>query len=229
MVDVKVLVIEDDDGIARPLIEGLQREGHDVTRVATVADALAAAPSELVLLDLRLPDGDGLDVCRQLRARSAVPIIIVSARGEEIDRVVGLEMGADDYLVKPFGMRELLARIKAVTRRTAQTGSPGDTASPAAVSEFAGLRVDTARRIAWVSDAEVDLTHTEFDVLAYLVAAEGAVVSRRDLMRDVWGSAWYGPSKTIDMHMANLRRKLSSPGAIETVRGVGYRLRKQAG
>jgi DNA-binding response OmpR family regulator len=136
-----ILVVEDEDSIAEPLVDGLRREGFDVSRVATGADALEAAPSDLVLLDLRLPDVDGLDVCRRLRERSRVPIIVVTARGEEADRVVGLELGADDYVVKPFGLRELIARIRAVTRRTHDR-------SPDAPLRIGALEVDTrARRV----------------------------------------------------------------------------------
>jgi len=215
-----VLVVEDDDGIARPLVAGLEREGHAVTRVATAAAALAEPEHDLVLLDLRLPDGDGIDVCRTIRGRSAVPIIILSARDTEADRVVGLEMGADDYLVKPFGMAELMARIRAVVRRTEVAG---DAAVPETLA-WGPLSVDRATRSVRIDDARIDLTQTEFDVLAEIVAAGGAVVSRRDLLRSIWDSTWYGPSKAIDMHIANIRRKLGDATLIETVRGVGYRM-----
>jgi two-component system, OmpR family, response regulator RegX3 len=216
---MRLLVVEDDDAIAEPLIEGLRREGFDVSRVATGADALAAPEPDLVLLDLRLPDVDGITVCKELRARSDVPIIVVSARGEEIDRVVGLEIGADDYVVKPFGLRELIARIRAVTRRTETRGRD---AGPMVVGP---LRVDTRAHRATLDGAELKLTAKEFDLLALLAREPGAVVDRERILRDVWHTSWYGSAKTVDVHVASLRRKLGDPGWIETVRGVGLRLR----
>jgi two-component system, OmpR family, response regulator RegX3 len=216
--DVRVLIVEDEDAIAEPLAEGLRREGFDVARAATGEDALAAAPVDVVLLDLRLPDRDGLDVCRELRARSAVPIIVVTARGEEADRVVGLELGADDYVVKPFGLRELIARIRAVARRTRGERE-------AAVVRIGDLEVDTRARRASVAARELELTQKEFDLLAALARDPGAVLSRRRLLEDVWETSWYGSTKTIDVHVAALRRKLGDPAWIETVRGVGFRLR----
>jgi DNA-binding response OmpR family regulator len=215
---VRVLVVEDEDAIAEPLVEGLRREGFVVTRAATGEEALAAAEADVVLLDLRLPDIDGLDVCRALRARSDVPIIAVTARGEEADRVVGLELGADDYVVKPFGIRELIARIRAVTRRTQSHRSAG----PIRIDS---LEVDERSRRARVDGNDVELTPKEFDLLAALARDPGAVVSRRRLLEDVWETSWYGSAKTIDVHVASLRRKLGDPGLIETVRGVGFRLR----
>ena len=216
---MRILVVEDEDAIAEPLVEGLRREGFDVDRVATGAAALEAALPDVVLLDLRLPDIDGLDVCRVLRERSAVPIIIVTARGEESDRVVGLELGADDYVVKPFGLRELIARIRAVTRRTS---SRPQAQEPLRVGT---LTVDERARRAQLGDRELELTPKEFDLLAALARDPGAAVSRRRLLEEVWETAWYGSAKTIDVHVASLRRKLGDPGWIETVRGVGFRLR----
>ena len=216
---MRILVVEDEDAIAEPLVEGLRREGFDVDRVATGAAALEAALPDVVLLDLRLPDIDGLDVCRVLRERSAVPIIIVTARGEESDRVVGLELGADDYVVKPFGLRELIARIRAVTRRTS---SRPQAQEPIRVGT---LTVDERARRAQLGDRELELTPKEFDLLAALARDPGAAVSRRRLLEEVWETAWYGSAKTIDVHVASLRRKLGDPGWIETVRGVGFRLR----
>jgi DNA-binding response OmpR family regulator len=215
---VRVLIVEDEDAIAEPLAEGLRREGFEVERAATGAEALAAAPVDLVLLDLRLPDRDGLDVCRELRTRSKVPIIVVTARGEEADRVVGLELGADDYVVKPFGLRELIARIRAVSRRV--HGEPE--AGPLRVGE---LEVDERARRAELAGHELELTPKEFDLLAALARDPGAAVSRRRLLEDVWETSWYGSTKTIDVHVAALRRKLGDAGWIETVRGVGFRLR----
>jgi two-component system, OmpR family, response regulator RegX3 len=216
--NVRVLIVEDEDAIAEPLAEGLRREGFDVARAATGTEALAATPADVVLLDLRLPDLDGFDVCRELRARSAVPIIVVTARGEEADRVVGLELGADDYVVKPFGLRELIARIRAVTRRA--RGEHGGT--PVRIRE---LEVDVRARRATLSGRDLELTQKEFDLLAALARDPGAVFSRRRLLEDVWDTRWYGSSKTIDVHIAAVRRKLGDPSWIETVRGVGFRLR----
>jgi len=214
---VDVLIVEDEDAIAEPLAEGLRREGFGVTRVATGQDALEAALPDVVLLDLRLPDIDGYEVCRELRARSDVPIIVVTAKGEEIDRVVGLELGADDYIVKPFGFRELLARIRAVTRRTHER--------PATRSAHIGaLELDVRGRRARLDGRELDLTPKEFDLLALLAREPGAVVSRSEILQEVWQTTWYGSAKTIDVHVAALRKKLGDPSWVETVRGVGLRL-----
>jgi two-component system, OmpR family, response regulator RegX3 len=214
-----VLVVEDEDSIAEPLAEGLRREGFTVTRAATGGEALAAPETDVVLLDLRLPDVDGLDVCRRIRERSNVPIIAVTARGEETDRVVGLELGADDYVVKPFGIRELIARIRAVTRRArGPIGCEG-------TSRVANLELDPRARRVRLDGRELDLTAKEFDLLAALARDPGAAVSRRRLLEEVWETSWYGSTKTIDVHVAALRRKLGDPGWIETVRGVGFRLR----
>jgi DNA-binding response OmpR family regulator len=215
---VRVLIVEDEDAIADPLGEGLRREGFDVTRVATGAAALEADASDVVLLDLRLPDIDGLDVCRRLRERSQVPIIVVTARGEEADRVVGLELGADDYIVKPFGLRELIARIRAVMRRT--QAKPEE-----ATLRAGGLEVDEPARRASLDGRALDLTAKEFDLLAALARDAGAVVSRQRLLNEVWNTTWYGSSKTIDVHVAAVRRKLGDPTLIDTVRGIGFRLR----
>jgi DNA-binding response OmpR family regulator len=215
---MRVLIVEDEQPIAEPLAEGLRREGFEVEWTATGTAALEAAEPDVVLLDLRLPDMDGLDVCRAIRARSDVPIIIVSARGDEPDRVVGLELGADDYVVKPFGLRELIARIRAVTRR-------GRTAQPEGSVQVGELEVDPRARRVRLDGRELDLTPKEFDVLAMLARDPGAVVSRRSLLDEVWETSWYGSTKTIDVHVAALRRKLGDAGWIETVRGVGFRLR----
>jgi len=216
---MRILLVEDETAIAEPLAEGLSREGFAVERAATAAAALSAGPADLVLLDLRLPDGDGLDVCRRLRERSDVPIIVVTARGEETDRVVGLELGADDYIVKPFGLRELIARIRAVSRRTSIRR---ELRAPLGIG---GLEVDERTRRAILDGRELKLTPTEFDLLASLARDPGAVVDRRRLLEEVWQTSWFGSSKTIDVHIAALRRKLGDPGWVETVRGVGFRLR----
>ena len=214
---MQILIVEDDDAIAKPLAAGLEREGFDVTRVATGEDALEAALPDLVLLDLRLPGMDGTEVCRRLRARSDVPIIVVTAKGEEVDRVVGLELGADDYLVKPFGFRELLARIRAVMRRA----RPG---TDRAQIHVGALEIDVRGRRAVMGDDALNLTTKEFDLLALLASEQGDVVSRQRILREVWDTEWFGPTKTVDVHVASLRKKLGDPGWIETVRGVGLRL-----
>jgi DNA-binding response OmpR family regulator len=217
---VRILVVEDEDAIARPLAEGLRREGFEVDRVATGRDALAAEAPDLVLLDLRLPDIDGTDVCRELRSRSDVPIIVVTARGQEIDRVLGLELGADDYVVKPFGFRELLARIRAVMRRARPTVE-------ARLYRAGRLVVDADARRVFVDDVELRLTTKEFDLLALLAADSGNVVPRDRILREVWSTDWYGSSKTVDVHVSSLRQKLGDRRWIETVRGVGLRLAPQ--
>jgi two-component system, OmpR family, response regulator RegX3 len=218
---VRLLVVEDEDAIAEPLVEGLRREGYEVSRVATGAEALDAPEPDLVLLDLRLPDVDGFTVCRELRARSSVPIIVVTAKGEEVDRVVGLELGADDYVVKPFGLRELVARIRAVTRRT---GSRGEVPE---VLHVGALAVDPRARRATLEGEELQLTVKEFDLLTLLAQDPGAVVSRQRILEEVWQTSWYGSAKTIDVHVASLRKKLGDPGWVETVRGIGLRLRAE--
>ena len=220
---VRLLLVEDDDAIAGPLVKGLAREGFDVTRVATGADALAAEAADLVLLDLGLPDIDGYEVCRRLRAESEVPIIVITARGDEVDRVVGLELGADDYVVKPFGFRELVARIRAVTRRAAsRQGDEEVDADP--VLHAGRVEVDTRTRRATVDGDEINLTRKEFDLLALLASDPGATRTRDEILEEVWDAHWYGPSKTLDVHVASLRKKLGDPTLIETVRGVGFRL-----
>jgi two-component system, OmpR family, response regulator RegX3 len=214
---VRILIVEDDEAIAKPLADGLRREGFEVARVATGEDALEAALPDIVLLDLRLPGMDGIEVCRRLRARSDVPIIVVTAKGEEVDRVVGLELGADDYIVKPFGFRELLARIRAVMRRT----HPGSDRAQIRLGE---LEVDVRGRRVTLGGESLALTTKEFDLLALLASEPGAVVSRQRILREVWDTEWLGPTKTVDVHVASLRKKLGDPAWIETVRGIGLRL-----
>ncbi len=214
-----LLVVEDEDTIAEPLVEGLLAEGFDVTRVATGQEALDSEQVDLVLLDVRLPDMDGFTVCRELRSRSDVPIIMVTAKGEEIDRVVGLELGADDYVVKPFGLRELIARIRAVARR----GAGRHEARATLVA--GGLEVDVPARRAMIDGRELQLTLKEFDLLALLASEPGVVIDRQRILREVWDTTWYGSSKTVDVHVAALRKKLGDPTLIETVRGIGLRLR----
>ena len=222
MAVMRLLLVEDDDGIAGPLVTGLEREGFDVTRVANGHDALSAAEPDLVLLDLRLPDIDGYAVARGLRERSRVPIIMVSAKGEEIDRILGLELGADDYLVKPFSIRELIARINAVMRRVREPEQPVDQ-----TITVGDLVIDRREHRVRLGDAEIPMTPKEFDLLMVLAGDAGAVVDRRRILEEVWGTRWYGPTKTIDVHVSALRRKLGDPGWIEAVRGVGFRLNQR--
>ena len=212
---VRVLVVEDDPAVAEPLLEGLQRNGLDVHHVAFARDVVPAAHDvDVVLLDLGLPDGDGITILRDLRQVTEVPIIIVTARGHEADRVIGLELGADDYVVKPFSVRELSARIRAVSRRRRVE-------APLAAGR---VRIDRSQRRAFVDEQEVDLTAKEFDLLAVLAEEPGRVVPRQELFSRVWDPVWHGTGKTLDVHVSALRRKLHDPELIETVRGVGYRL-----
>ena len=223
---MRVLLVEDDASIAAPLTKGLTREGFEVERAvrgAAALERLATPPApDIVLLDLGLPDVDGFEVCRRLRAASDVPIIVVTARGEEVDRVIGLELGADDYIVKPFGFRELLARIRAVTRRRAPRTVDS---TPLRVGS---LSIDPRTREVRVGDREITLTPKEFDLLALLAEDPGAVWSRGRILESVWDPHWYGPTKTLDVHVASLRKKLGDPAWIETVRGVGFRLRARS-
>jgi DNA-binding response OmpR family regulator len=210
-----VLVVEDDPGIATQLVRGLSRGGYDVDHVTTGRDALSRDDPDVVLLDLGLPDIDGVEICRQLRARSGVAIIVVTARGEEPERVLALDAGADDYLVKPFGLAELLARIRAVLRRVRPGGE---------VLRHGPLTVDLRTRKVSVSGREVALTPKEFDILECLAADPGRVVTRQEILESAWDAHWYGPTKVLDVHVAALRRKLDVPGLIETVYGRGFRL-----
>ncbi len=223
---MRVLVIEDDDAIAEPLERGLAHEGFAVTRLALGGDALALIDRDtsfdVVLLDLGLPDMDGFSVCRQIRERSEIPVIVVSARGDEVDRVVGLELGADDYVVKPFGFRELVARIRAVARRS---GADRSTDEETRVDLGHGLVIDNRSRRVTHDGEELALTRKEFDLLALLAEDPGATFTREVILERVWDPHWYGPTKTLDVHIAALRRKLGDPSIIETVRGVGFRLR----
>ncbi|HEY1319027.1 MAG TPA: response regulator transcription factor [Streptosporangiaceae bacterium] len=208
-----VLVVEDDPGIATQLVRGLSRNGYAVDHVTTGGDALSRADPDVVLLDLGLPDGDGVDICRRLRRRSGVAIIVVTARGEEPERVLALDAGADDYMVKPFGLAELLARIRAVLRRV----HPGD-----GVLRHGPLAVDVRARKVTVAGREVALTPKEFDILECLAADPGRVVSRQEILDSAWDAHWYGPTKVLDVHVAALRRKLGVP--IEAAYGRGFRL-----
>ena len=210
-----VLVVEDDPGIATQLVRGLSRGGYRVDHVMTGTEALAWGDPDVVLLDLELPDIDGVQVCRQLRERSGAAIIVVTAHGEEPDRVNALDAGADDYLVKPFGLAELQARIRAVLRRVRPGGE---------LIRHGPLTVDLRTRKVLVSGQEVALTPKEFDILECLATDPGRVVSRQEILEGAWDAHWYGPTKVLDVHVAALRRKLGAPGLIETVYGRGFRL-----
>ncbi len=219
-------MVEDERSITVPLAEALAREGFDSQVAGTVAEALALAPTlkpDLVLLDVMLPDGSGYDVCRELRRDSQVPIIMLTARGEETDRVVGLELGADDYVVKPFSARELVARIRAVLRRT---DAAGRRALPD-VLEVGALQLDPDRRSVSLAGSALELTRKEYELLHVLMREAGSVVSRERLLDEVWDVNWFGSTKTLDVHVSALRRKLGddsvAPRYIHTVRGVGFR------
>jgi two-component system response regulator RegX3 len=220
-----ILFVEDEAAIYEPFSRALRRNGFKPIVARTAAEALDLAERvdpELVLLDLNLPDGDGSDVCRTLRGRSDVPIVMLTARGTEMDRVLGLELGADDYVVKPFSSRELISRIRAVLRRGRTSTEPRP---PVTAGE---LTVDPAARSVRLGGKRVDLTRKEFDLLAELIAHAGHVVTREDLIARVWDINWFGSTKTLDVHIRTLRRKLgdasSDPRFIETLRGVGFRL-----
>jgi two-component system response regulator RegX3 len=216
---VHLLVVEDDDAIAAPLVESLERAGFTASRAANGKEARNALQgADLILLDLGLPDVDGSELCRQIRLQSNVPIIIVTARGEESERVLGLELGADDYIVKPFGTRELIARVRAVARRS----SPSPDLEGIQVA--GRIEIDRRTRRVRVDGADVELTPKEFDLLALLGEDAGAVVTRQEIMDEVWDPHWYGPTKTLDVHVASLRKKLGDATLIETVRSVGFRL-----
>jgi DNA-binding response OmpR family regulator len=219
----RVLLAEDDTSISEPLSRALRREGYDVDVTsdgpATLDRALGDG-IDLILLDIGLPELDGLEVCRRVRAGGhSVPVLILTARADEVDTVVGLDAGADDYVTKPFRLAELLARVRALLRR-------GATESRV----VQGVRVDAEARRAWLGESEIDLTSKEFDLLSLLVSEAGKVVTREQIMRQVWDSKWWGSTKTLDMHVSWLRRKLGddahSPRYITTVRGVGFRFER---
>jgi DNA-binding response OmpR family regulator len=226
---MRVLVVEDDDAVAAGIVDGLETVNFDRLRVATGAECLAAMSTfspDIVLLDLGLPDMDGTEVCRRIRETSKIPIIVVSARNEEIDRVVALEIGADDYIVKPFGMRELIARIRAVSRRS----SPEAETDTTGVGEltFGTLAIDVRGQRVLVDGTTVYFTPKEFDLLVYLARDAGAALRRTDILHDVWDTNWYGTTKTLDAHVAAIRKKLGNPAWIESVRGVGFRFGRPA-
>lgn len=225
---VRILLVEDDKSIASTVVEGLTAQGFHITHVGTGAAALAADEHDMVLLDLGLPDMDGRDVCRELRTRTKAPIIMLTARAEEFDRVLGLELGADDYVTKPFSFRELVARIRAVARRsTSESGGSGgadDTGGVQVAQVIGPLKLDRRTRRVHLDGAEVQLTAKEFDLLAFLANDIGAVHTRTEILESVWDAHWYGPTKTVDAHVASLRKKLGGHEWIQAVRGVGFRL-----
>ena len=218
-----VLLAEDDPSISEPLARALRREGYEVGVSADGPETIEAAKAggiDLIVLDVGLPRMDGLEVCRRLRsAGQAVPVLILTARADEVDTVIGLDAGADDYVTKPFRLAELLARVRALLRRGA---------SETHVAQ--GVRIDADARRAWLGTEEIELTSKEFDLLALLVAEAGKVVTREQIMRQVWDSKWWGSTKTLDMHVSWLRRKLRddahNPQFITTVRGVGFRFER---
>jgi len=221
-----VLLVEDEASIAEPFARALGREGFDAEVAPTAAAArelFARRRPSIVLLDLTLPDGDGRELCREWRRDTSVPIIMLTARGTETDRVVGLELGADDYVVKPFSVAEVAARIRAVLRR-AQSAPPP---APQPV-RLGALEIDPATRSATLDGHDLGLTRKEFDLLARLARDAGRVVSREDLMSDVWDENWFGSTKTLDVHVGFLRRKLgddaADPRYLLTVRGFGFLL-----
>ena len=222
-----MLFVEDESSISGPFSKALAREGFEPVVAATAARALELADTiepDIVLLDLTLPDGDGRDVCRALRRRSDVPILMLTARGTETDRIVGLELGADDYVVKPFSGAEVIARIRAVLRRSAARDAAEPAGEPVTVGE---LEVDPRARRARLRGEELQLSRKEFDLLAELVTHAGHVVRREDLMARVWDENWFGSTKTLDVHVRWLRQKLGdapdAPRYVHTVRGVGFR------
>ena len=216
-----VLVVDDEANIADLVDMYLRKEGFRVLKAGTGEDALVAAKRErprLVVLDVGLPGIDGLEVCRRLRADSDVPVIFLTARDSEIDRILGLEMGGDDYLTKPFSPRELVARVKAILRRS-------EASAPAPeVLEVGGAVIDLGRREIRAHGAVVDCTGKEFELLRYLAENRGRALSRQQILDGVWGYGWYGDARTVDVHVAQVRKKLGDAVAITTVRGVGYRL-----
>jgi two-component system response regulator RegX3 len=224
----RVLFVEDEASIYEPFSKALAREGFEPVVARTAARALELADGDwaIVLLDLTLPDGDGRDVCRALRRSSSVPILMLTARGTEADRIVGLELGADDYVVKPFSGAEVIARIRAILRRAVAPPAAEQAAPPGPIA-VGDLEVDVAARRAHLGDEELQLSRKEFDLLAELIRNAGRVVTREQLMDRVWDENWFGSTKTLDVHVRWLRQKLgddpADPRYLHTVRGVGFR------
>ena len=215
-----IVVVDDEPNIADLVDLYLTREGFRVLKCATGESGLDAVRDHrprLVVLDVGLPDIDGLEVCRRLRQNSTIPVIFLTARDSEVDRVLGLELGADDYVTKPFSPAELVARVKAVLRRTDQVGG-------AEVIAAGDVAVDLGRREVRVRGEAVAFTTKEFELLQFLAEHPGLALSRQQILDGVWGYDWFGDSRTVDVHVAQLRKKLDGAVQIDTVRGVGYRL-----
>ena len=222
----RILLIEDEESISEPLERALGREGFDVAVAATAAEGRERFRDDrpdLVLLDVMLPDGDGRDVLREIRSTSRTPVVMLTARGEELERVLGLELGADDYVTKPFSSAELAARVRAVLRRTDSAPAEGD----GAVLEAGAVRMELERHEASLGGEPLELTVKEYDLLRMLLEHAGRVVTREQLIREVWDTSWFGSTKTLDVHVSGLRKKLgddpADPRYIRTVRGVGFR------
>ena len=232
---MQILVVDDEASIRELLSFNLKKNGYSVETAADGREALEKAPqADLVLLDLMLPEVDGLEVCRRLKAdpqTSGIPIIMLTAKAEEIDRVLGLELGADDYVVKPFSMRELLARVKAVLRRSAAASSAGREEAREESLTIGGLRLDFSSYQAWLHDKPIALTPKEYELLKLLVTNPGRAFSRDELLERIWGYEYYGDTRTVDVHIRHLRAKLKDDptvsDAIETVRSVGYRFARR--
>ena len=225
----RILLVDDEDAVQKLLTYPLRKEGYDVVPALDGEEALERLDEDtfdLVVLDVMLPKKDGFDVCREIRSRSTVPIIMLTAKTEEIDKVLGLELGADDYITKPFSVREFRSRVKAVLRRAALAAPEEQYEEPIEAGE---LRIDFEKRLVVVRDESVRLTYVEFEILAALARTPGRVFSRTMLLERVWGDAAYRDPRTIDVHIRHLREKLESepktPELILTVRGVGYRFR----
>lgn len=209
-----ILIVEDEQSIAEPLAAGLNRDGFQTTIVNYGSTAIQSLGSkDLIILDLGLPDMDGIEVLKQIRKMSDIPIIILTARGDEMDRVIGLELGADDYVVKPFSLRELITRVKVISKRR----------SSSSIIQTSRLTLDRGRREVTVDGNLIELSNKEFDVLAILVEEPGRVVPRQEFFSRIWDTNWFGSGKTLDVHINWLRKKLGDGNWIETVRGIGYR------
>lgn len=223
----KILVVDDEPNIIELARLYLTREGYEVESAATGNEALskqAAGNPDLIILDLMLPDIDGYEVCRRVRAKSDVPILMLTARIEDVDKIVGLELGADDYLTKPYNPRELVARVRAILRRYQTGQKPGETI------EIGRLRIDLPRQEVTIAGQPVKLRTKEFALLATFVQNPGIVMSREKLLETVWGFDYYGESRTVDVHVNHLREKIAGSGAqIETVRGTGYKITADEG
>jgi two-component system alkaline phosphatase synthesis response regulator PhoP len=218
-----VLVVEDEASIASFISLYLKNAGYRVKAVSSGGDALAQVelePPALIVLDLMLPDMDGIDVCRRIRQKKDIPILMLTARDEDVDKIIGLEVGADDYMTKPFNPRELVARVKSILRRS----TPARRASESAQIQHGDLHVDSGRREAHVGDEEIQLAPKEFDLLWELLDHRGLVLTRDQLLERVWGYTFAGDTRTVDVHVRQVRRKLGDASPIVTVWGVGYKV-----